>query len=167
MVRKAVKKARKWERWQDRERERAEQAAAADRTREPGGAEAASAPAVLIDPRDTRRDCGLVNRAVRERWPIGRSKARTIVSRLMGIVETREVLTPSGDGGMIPDTGRADANAIAAAKVLVGMVQHNHRERSEGRGTTINVGVAVNGGTDDRRNQTLAIAQRIRAGRIS
>ena len=167
MVRKAVKKARKWERWADKERERAEQAAAADRTAEPGGAKTVPAPAVLIDPRDTRRDCGLVNRAVRERWPIGRSKARTIVSRLMGIVETREVLAPSGDGGMMPDTGKADANAIAAARVLVGMVQHNHRERSEGKGTTINVGVAVNGATDDRRNQTLAIAQRIRAGRIS
>ena len=163
MVRKAVKKARKWERWAERERERAEGAAAADRTSEPGGAEIVSAPAVLIDPRDTRQDCGLVNRAVRERWPIGRSKARTIVDRLMTIVETREVLTPMGD----PDTGKADANAIAAARVLVGMVQHNHRERSEGKGTTINVGVAVNGSVDDRRNQTLAIAQRIRANRIS
>ena len=167
MVRKATKKARKWERWADKERERADRAAAADWTADPGGAETVPAPAVLIDPRDTRRGCGWVNRAVRDRWPIGRSKARTIVSRLMGIVETREVLTPSGDGGMMPDTGKADANAIAAARVLVGMVQHNHRERSEGKGTTINVGVAVNGATDDRRNQTLAIAQRIRAGRIS
>ena len=163
MVRKAVKKARKWERWADKERERADGAAAADWTADPGGAETTPAPAVLIDPRDTRQDCGLVNRAVRDRWPIGRSKARTIVSRLMGIVETREVLTPMGD----LDTGKADANAIAAARVLVGMVQHNHRERSEGKGTTINVGVAVNGAADDRRNQTLAIAQRIRAGRIS
>ena len=99
MVRKAVKKARKWERWQDKERERADGAAAADRTVEPGGAKTVPAPAVLIDPRDTRRDCGLVNRAVRDRWPIGRSKARTIVSRLMGIVETREVLTVSGFPG--------------------------------------------------------------------
>ena len=61
----------------------------------------------------------------------------------------------------------APREQIAAARVLVAMHAQN---LGPAPAPTIQVGVAVNGNSnqpDDRRNQTLAIAQRIRAGRIS
>ncbi|MFN9295361.1 MAG: hypothetical protein ACK6EB_45380, partial [Planctomyces sp.] len=114
--------------------------------------------------------CSLVTQAIQQRWPIGADKAAAVVDRLMGIIQTTEVMEPTVDGGIGPNQGKADANAVAASRVLTAMVAQNQRDEQAARpkqGMTVNVGVAVNGGTDDRRTRTLAIAERIRAGRVS
>lgn len=56
---------------------------------------------------------------------------------------------------------------IAAAKVLLNMKSQNEAPHVVHRqGTTINVGVNVDNRVDERRNRTLAIAQRFGAGRV-
>jgi hypothetical protein len=163
---KASKKRRKDQRVAEYQRERGEiRTAAAERRRASGGV-----PAVLVEPSEVRRDCSLVTQAIQQRWPIGADKAAAVVDRLMGIIQTTEVMEPTVDGGIGPNQGKADANAVAASRVLTAMVAQNQRDEQAARpkqGMTVNVGVAVNGGTDDRRTRTLAIAERIRAGRVS
>lgn len=166
MASKASKKRRKEQRVAEYQRERGEiRTAAAERRRASGGVSA-----VLVEPSEVRQDCRLVTQAVQQRWPITTDKAAAVVDRLMGIIQTTEVMAPTADGGIGPDQGKADANAVAASRVLTAMVAQNQRDEQATRpkqGMTVNVGVAVNGGTDDRRAATLRIAERIRAGRVS
>ena len=166
MVAKAVKQRRKRERMAEYERERGARRTAAvelKTTRRPE-------VNVLANQSELRQDCLLVQQAVRQRWPIDWDKAAIVVNRLMGIIETTEVMCPTADGGIGPDQAKAAANSIAASRVLTAMVAQNQRDEQAQKpkqGMTVNVGVAVNGNTDDRRTRTLAIAERIRAERVS
>ncbi len=165
MVAKAVKQRRKRERMAEYERERGDRRTAAVEVKKLRGTDVT----VLANPTESKQDCLLVQQAVKQRWPIDTRKAEIVVNRLMGIVETTEVMCPTADGGIGPDQAKAAANSIAASRVLTAMVAQNQRDEAAEKpkqGMTVNVGVAVNGGSDDRRNRTLAIAERIRANRI-
>jgi hypothetical protein len=166
MASKAVKKRRKQQRVAEYKRERGTTLTAAAERRKVSG----ETSAILVDATEVRQDCRLVTQAVQQRWPIGPDKAAVVVSRLMGIIQTTEVMAPTADGGIGPDQGKADANAVAASRVLTAMAAQNQRDEQASKpkhGMTVNVGVAVNGGSDDRRTRTLAIAERIRAERVS
>ena len=166
MVTKAVKQRRKRERMAEYERERGQRRTAAVEVKKLRGTDVA----VLASPTESRQDCLLVQQAVKQRWPIDAAKAAIVVNRLMGIVETTEVMCPTADGGIGPDQAKAAANSIAASRVLTAMVSQNQRDEAADKpkqGMTVNVGVAVNGGSDERRTRTLAIAERIRAERVS
>ena len=167
MTKKSTKRQRKQTRVAEYQRERAERRTAA--AAKPAGV-GGSVPTILLPGKEQQADCRLVNRAVEQRWPIGPDIARVVVQRLVGIVETTQVMCPTADGGVGPDEGKASANAIAASRVLAAMVAQNQRDEIASKpkqGMTVNVGVAVNGEPDSRRQRTLAIAERIRAGRVS
>jgi hypothetical protein len=60
---------------------------------------------------------------------------------------------------------------LAAGRLLLAMMEYNQRLKEAEKprtptGTTINVGVNVDASTDQRRNRTLAIAQRFGAGGV-
>ena len=121
---------------------------------------------------DIKKDLGLISRGVRERWPGLMEKGSAVVERLASIIEKTVVIVPIGEG-VGPSEDAADKNSIAASKVYVAMMAQNQkdeinhdRKNNPGPQTTINVGVNVDNRNDERRNQTLAIAERIRARRI-
>ncbi len=62
-------------------------------------------------------DCRLINRALRERWPVPEAVRERIVNRLVKIIDTE---------GSEP---KSDKNAIAAASVIVRMVGQNQKEQ--------------------------------------
>lgn len=123
---------------------------------------------LLQDKKRVRSDARLAARAVREQWDVSPRNRAELVSRLMRIVRKKHVMRPTADGGVGPDEGYADSLAISAGKVIVQMVAQNQRQQPTGgsQGTTINVGVNVDNRVDERRNRTLAIAQRFGAGRV-
>lgn len=69
-------------------------------------------------------DVKLVSRAVREGWPIATKHKKTIVERLIEVVQKTEVSVPSKDGPQTCD-GPSDRNAVAAAAVLKDMEKQN------------------------------------------
>jgi hypothetical protein len=105
---------------------------------------------LLVDGRHTRSDLRRMEHALSTGWKIPDAVLEIIPARLLKIMS---------EGG--------HREQIAAARVLVAMHGQN---MGPAPGATIQVGVAVNGNSsqpDDRRNRTLAIAERIRAGRVS
>ena len=80
------------------------------------------APSVLTDDHHTRADCALVRRAVREGWNIGPDDKEILKARLRGIIQKTEVTVPS-QAGPISVEAPADANAIAAVRVMLAMDQ--------------------------------------------
>lgn len=67
------------------------------------------------NPKEIKNDLKLLERAVRNRWGIKRKN--TIVRRLYDVIGKTSVVTMT-KGGPFDSEERADANAIAAAKVL-------------------------------------------------
>ena len=118
---------------------------------------------LLSDESDLNADLAMVNAAVVNQWPVMAEKASVIVDRLIGIVEKKTVAIPCGEG-VFESESEADKNAMKASDLLFKMANHNNKKPSAG--TTINVGVNVDASTDERRNRTLAIAQRFGAGRV-
>ena len=124
MASKAVKKRRKQERVAEYKRERGNMlTAAAERRKASGGTST-----ILVEPTEVRQDCRLVTQAVQQRWPITPDRAAMVVDRLMGIIQTTQVMAPTADGGIGPDQGKADSNAVAASRVLTAMVSQNQRD---------------------------------------
>jgi len=82
------------------------------------------APSVLSDPHRLKSDCRMIERAIREGWPVPVEKMPTIVERLTGIVAKTSVDVPTKDG-TYPSESHADSNAIAAARVLTQMTAQN------------------------------------------
>ncbi len=101
---------------------------------------------LLTDPHRMSHDLRLLARAVKERWPV--RKRDVVVKRLLGIVEKTqvEVMTKTGPASL---DGPADANAVAAARVLVAMEAQNQDDQHHNDGETVNhkhsgaVGVAA------------------------
>lgn len=100
---------------------------------------------LLTDPLATTKDTALVRRAIKERWNIPDEKRPVIVNRLLDIVETTSVTVMTKDGPQ-PVADKADANAIAAARVLVAMEGQNQADQQPIAGTQVAVGVSVTGG---------------------
>lgn len=81
---------------------------------------------LLTDPHRLQSDIILIGRAVAEEWDI--PDRATIVERLMEVVRKRSVEVMSKEGPIALE-GPADANAIAASRVLAAMVGQNQSER--------------------------------------
>ena len=118
---------------------------------------------LLSNESEVRADIALVENAVVNQWPVQAAKAAVIVDRLIGIVEKKTVSIPCGEG-VFESESEADKNAMKASDLLFKMANSNNKKPAAG--TTINVGVNVDASTDERRNRTLAIAQRFGAGKV-
>lgn len=129
--------------------------------------------ALLTVESDTRKDVSMIVSAVEKRFPITQTIAKKLVQRLAKVVEKTSVPIAT-QNGIVNCEATADKNAIAASNALRAMAAMNQRDELESirrsgpqkPGTTINVGVNVDNRTDERRNLTLAIAERVRAGRV-
>lgn len=86
---------------------------------QPSGGQGDFAP--LSDPHRIESDCAMLRRAVRERWGVPHDKRGTVVTRLVDIVRKTSVLIPVKDG-VFDSEAVADANAVAASRVIVAMV---------------------------------------------
>ena len=124
---------------------------------------------ILGTPESIPADIALIHESVIEDWPVTRDIMQTSVDRLDEIQRKKTVDIPCGDG-IFPSAAVADANAMKAGALLKSMVDANLRRRQASNPqkpqTTINVGVNVDNRIDEKRSATLAIAERIRAGRI-
>lgn len=118
---------------------------------------------LLSNEDDLGSDLAMVNRAVVNEWPVMAEKAGVIVDRLIGIVEKKTVTIPCGEG-VFESESEADKNAMKASDLLFKMANQNNKKPATG--TTINVGVNVDASTDERRNRTLAIAERFGASGV-
>lgn len=93
-------------------------------------------PTILTDPHRVISDVKLVGRAVREHWPVPAAVKPRIVDRLLDIVEKETCQVMSKEGPVSLD-GPADANSVAAARVLVAMTGQNQADRHHREGKKI------------------------------
>jgi hypothetical protein len=132
---------------------------------------------ILEDPKRAAADSALVRKALR--WGgLDDVRRNLVIDRLVTLVEKTGVDRVTKDGELVTDEELADKNAIAASSVLVSIeAQQQRDDHLEARlkatktppqqpQTTINVGVNVDNRIDEKRSATLAIAERIRAGRV-
>ena len=101
---------------------------------------------ILQEPCRVRQDMRLVQRAVKNRWPMKRAKCRGLVDRLFAISEKTAVSVVTRTGDVETIDGPADVHAIAAARVLVSMMGQNqadeHHADDLGKpDASVNVGV--------------------------
>lgn len=92
---------------------------------------------ILSDPHHTLEDVRLVNRAIRNRWPVKAAEREEIVGRLLKVVRKESVVTMNKQGEAVELDGPADAAAVQAAKVIVAMEGQNqsdeHLDEKNGR----------------------------------
>ena len=104
---------------------------------------------LLTDPTHTRGDLRQIETAIRKGWTIPEQvfeKAGIVISQILTKGSNRE--------------------KVAAMKCLLAMNEQNTPKTQPTQ--VVNVGVQIdNRNTDDRRTRTLAIAERIRAERVS
>jgi hypothetical protein len=107
----------------------------------------------LSDPHHVRADTKMIEMAIKKKWNIPDNILNSLPTILGGIVATSE----------------DDRTRIGASRVLVSM--HGQNIQAEDGpakvGPTINVGVSVNGSSQDKRDRFLAIAERVRISRDS
>jgi len=111
---------------------------------------------LLTDPDHSRADLATVRRAIREGWDI----PEQLLSAL-----------PKIAGAMALNSKEKAVVRLKAIATIIKMKEQNDKPESPTvpqpqPQTTINVGVNVDNRTDERRNLTLAIAERVRAGRV-
>lgn len=111
---------------------------------------------LLTDTGHSRSDLAMIRRAIREGWDI----PEQLLSAL-----------PKVAGAMALNTQEKTANRLKAIETLIKMKEQNEKREHQTvthpqPQTTINVGVNVDNRTDERRNITLAIAERVRARRV-
>lgn len=116
---------------------------------------------ILGDSHHTRADLKMIERAVKQRWPVTEANAATIVERLMRTVEKTVVDVPVKDGVFASDAV-ADSNATAAASVLVRMVGQNQSDEhhAEGEKVTHDHTITVDQRRDRLLNKLTAIRER-------
>jgi hypothetical protein len=107
---------------------------------------------LLTDPAHTRKDLREVETAIRKSWQIPDAlfeRAGIVIGQILATGSNRE--------------------KNAAARVLIAMNAQNHPLPTQNTAPVVNVGVQVNGSgnTDAGRTLASAIAERIRANRIS
>lgn len=101
---------------------------------------------LLLDPNRMNADLRLASRAVRERWRLSDPKCDMLVNRLFDVAEKKTVSVPT-KFGVKECEGPADANAIAAASVIVRMMgqnqddDHHEDDKDKPSGPTVNVNV--------------------------
>jgi hypothetical protein len=107
---------------------------------------------LLTDPAHTRGDLRQMESAIRKGWALSDKLLENLPKVLVEVV---------AKGSM--------REKIAAARVLVAMKESNDRPTTVTPAPVVNVGVQVNGSgnTDAGRTLASAIAERIRANRIS
>lgn len=129
---------------------------------------------LLQDTNRPQSDTAMIITAVEKRFPITQTIAKKLVRRLSDVV-AKTTVPIATKTGIVDCEATADKNAIAASNALRAMAAMNQRDELEAirrndpqrpQQTVVNVGVNVDNRTDERRNQTLAIAERIRAGRV-
>jgi hypothetical protein len=103
----------------------------------------------LIDDHHRRRDLKLAERAIRNGWVIPE-----------GILEALPKIAAN-----LALTG-SSREKVAAIRVILAMKEQNDRPDAQVPQTTINVGVSVDNRIDEQRVRTLAIAERIRGGKL-
>jgi len=164
-------KAKKQERRATRHSRRKTKEATTENHVRVGGSTALQSEILQIDS-EVKKDLGIISRGVRERWPGLIEKGPAVVERLASIIEKTVVIVPIGEG-VGPSEDAADKNSIAASRVYVAMMAQNQKDEIEherksqpGPQTTTNIQVNVDNRNDERRNKTLAIAERIRARRV-
>ena len=111
---------------------------------------------LLTDPGHSRADLATVRRAIREGWDI----PEQLLSAL-----------PKIAGAMALNAKEKSPVRLKAIATIIKMKEQNDKPDTPNvpqpqPQTTINVGVNVDNRTDERRNLTLAIAERVRAGRV-
>ena len=111
---------------------------------------------LLTDPGHSRADLATVRRAIREGWDI----PEQLLSAL-----------PKIAGAMALNAKEKSPVRLKAIATIIKMKEQNDKPDTPSvpqpqPQTTINVGVNVDNRIDERRTQTLAIAERVRAGRI-
>ena len=130
---------------------------------------------LLMDVKDIPKDLALVSKALR--WKsLTETKKRRIVDRLFKIVDKEFTTRLDTMGEVVHDEEMADKNAMVASGLLLKIEDQKQKDehferRIEGPQkpqpqTTTNIQVNVDNRTDERRNLTLAIAERVRAGRV-
>ena len=135
----------------------------------------AGGTALLTTPESVKSDTSMIVAAVEKRFPITQTMAKKIVKRLVDVTEKTTVPIATKTG-IVNCEATADKNAIAASNALRAMAAMNQRDELEAirrsgpqkpsPQTTTNIQVNVGNPTDERRNLTLAIAERVRAGRV-
>ena len=112
---------------------------------------------LLTDPGHIRSDLQMIRTAIR--------KGYDIPDELLSAL-------PKIAGALMLDKSQKGQVRLKAIETIMAMKEADDRakgiDRPEGRPaqTVVNVGVNVDNRIDQRRDQTLAIAERIRAGRI-
>ena len=129
---------------------------------------------LLTNPKSITTDLSLVKKSLR--WGLTGTKRKAIVNRLCKIAEKEFTTRIGKDGDEILDEELAEKHSLEAMKILVAIGaqqqrdEHLEKRLTGGTGhppqTTINVGVNVDNRIDEQRAETLAIAKRIREGRI-
>lgn len=130
---------------------------------------------LLTEVKNIPKDLALVNKALRWRT-LTETKKRRIVDRLFKIVDKEFTTRLDAMGEVVHDEEMADKNAMVASGLLLKIEDQKQKdEHFERRNagpqkpqpqTTTNIQVNVGNPTDERRNLTLAIAERVRAGRV-
>ncbi len=129
---------------------------------------------MLTNTKTMANDLKLVKKSLR--WGLTETRKRAVVSRLCKIAEKEYTTRIGKDGDEILDEELAEKNALEAIKILASIEAQQQRDEhlerrlshdvSHPKQSTINVGVNVDNRIDEQRAETLAIAQRIREGRI-
>jgi hypothetical protein len=116
------------------------------------GANTMTETTLLTDPAHTRGDLRQMESAIRKGWALSDKLLENLPKVLVDVV---------AKGSM--------REKIAAARVLVAMKESNDRPTTPAPAPVVNVGVQVNGSSNTDAGRTLAsaIAERIRANRIS
>lgn len=108
---------------------------------------------------EERRDLALLRRAANEGWDVPQADRPGIVKRLVGIVN-RTTVTVGSMAGPIEVESVADSHAIAASRVLLGMTDHNQRDRHHAEGSKVHETrdvriLVVDGGGNERECKSL------------
>ena len=123
----------------------------------------------LCEPSEIPADLRMLERAVIDEFPVTAEMMRTSVDRLEEIKSKKTFTVPCGEG-VFESEAVAAGLSLKAIEIQNRMIESNIKRRAQAakpaQQTTINVGVNVDARTDERRNRTLAIAERIRAGRV-
>lgn len=91
---------------------------------------------ILDDEHRLSHDIRLVSRAVKNRWPVTDDVKQETVQRLRGIVNKTEVSVMTKAGPAVLE-GPADANAVAASRVLGMMEGQNQSDEQHAAGKLV------------------------------
>jgi hypothetical protein len=99
---------------------------------------------LLLDPHRLNEDIRLAGRVAKNpRWKLPEAKCDDLVSRLFDITTKTAVSVVTRKGDEISVDGPADANAIAAARVIVQMMGQNQADELAASKSNINVNVGM------------------------